>query len=179
METVVYPAELRETRQRITGIAKFSGDEDCRFVKIEGLRTNKLGRMTWLPAAPNPATLDVSVPWTFELLFQTGGIRERLGWSEYPEIAKVIIQGETVFDASVCEVHGIQMERVIEKKDDFAGRRMPRSFAKARRTEFPHSGTDFPVCTFWENSTLTWRCPKCSSAARRWFRENASVAPFL
>lgn len=179
METVAYPAGLRETRQLVTGIAKFSGDEHWRFVKIEGLGTDKLGRMTWLPAAPDPARLDVSVPWSFELLVQGGGIRERLGWSEYQEIAKVIIQGETVFDASVCEVHRLQMERVIETKDDFAGRLMPRPFAKARRTEFPHSGTDFPACTFWENSTLTWRCPKCSAAARRWCRENASDAPLL
>jgi hypothetical protein len=123
--------------------------------------------------------LDASVPWCFELLVQGGGIGERLGWSEYPKIAKVTIQGKTVFDASVCEVHQLRMERVIEMKDDYGGRRMPRSFNQARRTQFPHSGTDFPVCTFWENSTLTWRCYKCSAAARRWCRQNASDAPLL
>lgn len=178
METVAYPAGLRETRQRVTGIAKFSGDEDWRFVKIEGLGTDKLERMTWLPAAPDPATLDVSVPWSFELLFQGGGIRERLGWSEYPEIAKVTIQGKTVFDASVCEVHQLEMERVIETKDDFGEWLMPQTFDEARRTVFPHSGTHFPSCTFWENSTLTWRCSKCSAAGRSWCRKNKTNVPF-
>lgn len=178
METVVYPAGIRETRQQITGKTELRISGESVRVSIQGLGTGDFKGIYWPKSAPNPTTLDSSVPWRFELLEQSGGIRERLQWSEYPEILRVTIQGKTVFDASVCEVHQLPMVRVIETADEFAGRRMPQSFQQAR-TQFPHSGTDFPVCTFLANSTLTWRCTECAASVRMWCHKHALNAPLL
>lgn len=179
METIEYPSGIQETRLEVTGNVVFKKRLDQGYDIIHGYKDDPYNINWWLSLASDPAKLDVPILWKLELLEQRGGVRDRLGWGKLTEVLRFSLQGKTVFDASLCEVHHLPMERVVETKDEFGGRRMPDSFGHAKLTQFPNSGTDFPVCTFWENSNITWRCSKCLSSSKKWCRKYAADAPWL
>jgi hypothetical protein len=88
-------------------------------------------------------------------------------------------QTALIRQATTCEVHGYKMEHVVLTKDEYAGRYMTDEFYAARGGIFPHSGTAFPVCTFYPNRDMTWRCPECASAGAIWCKEHLQERPFL
>jgi hypothetical protein len=78
-----------------------------------------------------------------------------------------------------CEIHGCRMEHTMLILDEYAGRKMPESFYAARGGIFPHTGTAFPVCAFYPNRDMTWRCSECVRAGRIWCDEHLRNQPFL
>lgn len=78
-----------------------------------------------------------------------------------------------------CEIHGCRMEHTILTLDEYAGRKMPESFYAARGGIFPHTGTAFPVCAFYPNRDMTWRCPECVRAGKIWCDEHLKNQSFL
>ncbi len=172
-ETVSFADDLRETRQEIIGRATVKGyPGDSPEVEIQGDKKDR-SRIAWPAPAPDPATLDYSVPWRFELLEYTN---YRISLTD---ILRVRVCGQVVFDASVCEVHHCPMTRVVEGVDEFAGRSTPDSFGETCRSRFPHTGTGFPVCQFYNNFWVTWRCSKCVDAGKIWCRKHLARAPFF
>ncbi len=172
-ETVSFADDLRETRQEITGRATIKDfPSDHPVVEIHGDKQARNG-IFWPAFAPNPATLDASVPWHFELLEYTN---RRISLTD---ILRVRLRRQVVFDASVCEVHHDPMTRVVEVTDKYAGRKSPDFFAETRSTRFPHTGTGFPVCQFYDNFWVTWRCSKCVDEGKVWCCRHLARAPFL
>ena len=88
-------------------------------------------------------------------------------------------QADAVKSYTRCEIHGCEMEHVVLTRDEYAGRMMPESFYAARGGIFPHSGTEFPVCTFYPNRDMTWRCSECARAGKIWCRKHLRNQPFL
>ncbi len=82
-------------------------------------------------------------------------------------------------ELSICELHGCKMDYVVVTVDDFAGRVMPDEFYSARGSIFPHSGTVFPVCSFYPNREKAWRCPECARLGKIWCAQNLSSQPLL
>ncbi len=91
----------------------------------------------------------------------------------------LIKQEDSIKSHEICEIHGCKMEYTILVLDEYAGREMPESFYAARGGIFPYTGTAFPVCTFYPNRDMTWRCPDCARAGRIWCNENLKKQPFL
>ena len=77
-----------------------------------------------------------------------------------------------------CGVHGDKMEHVVLDCDEYADRKRPDGFHSARGEIFPHSGTEFPLCTFYPNR-MTWRCPECARQCKAWGEKHLRHQPFL
>ncbi len=165
LETVDYPAGIHEERIEIVGKPNFRQSADCCELLIDGQGPKHVGYLLWPKRAPDPKGLDISRPWQFELLRQDGG-----KWRDFEgsEILKASSRGQIVFDASICEVHHLKMNRVVEVCDEYADRTKPDRFYKSRSRQFPHSGTAFPACTFYPDRELTWQCAECAKASKRW-----------
>ncbi len=88
-------------------------------------------------------------------------------------------QDDSMSPNVICEIHGCRMEHTMLVLDEYAGRKLPESFYAARGGIFPHTGTAFPVCTFYPNRDMTWRCPECLRAGRIWCNEHLRNQPFL
>lgn len=173
-ETVYFEGGLRESRQVITGKAIFHGGISANLtdVEIEGDKKTR-GRIQWPATAPNSKSLDSSAPWHFELLEYTN--RE----CSQTVVMKIRVRKELVFDASICEVHHLPMTRAAEVLDEFAGRRTPPEFVDSQSRKFPHTGTAFPACNFYDHFWVTWRCPQCVKEGKVWCQKHLSNAPYL
>lgn len=90
-----------------------------------------------------------------------------------------ISQSYSIKSDARCQIHGCRMEHTLLVLDEYAGRKMPESFYAARGGIFPHTGTAFPVCAFYPNRDMTWRCPECVRAGRIWCNEHLKNQPFL
>lgn len=166
METLDYTVENCETRVQITGKPTFKRLSDFWDLSIEGLDPVRYRYLSWPAVAPDPASLDTSKQWTFEILRQ----ESRAYDFTRAELLKVSVDDRLIFDSSLCEAHQRKMSRVVDVCDEYAGRSTPRGFdfQRIRRSQFPNSGTSFPACTFYPGRELTWQCPECKVAAKRW-----------
>lgn len=77
-----------------------------------------------------------------------------------------------------CEIHGDKMKHVVMDLDKYGDRKRPDGFYSARGGMFPHSGTEFPVCTFYPNR-MTWRCPECARQCKAWGEKHLRDQPLL
>lgn len=81
-------------------------------------------------------------------------------------ILRVIANGKTLYDASVCELHHVPMIRREEQGVD--GGEYPDSFFKSIRPKrFKNDGKAYLFCGSGIRHTV-WRCPSCYEASERW-----------
>ena len=179
VNTIVYPTGIQESTLEVSGVVVFKKRIDGSRELIHKYKNDPYNLNWWLSMAPDSCKIDTPLRWRLCLLEQKGGIRERIGLGKQTDVLSFSIQGGTVFDASLCDIHGLRMERVVETSDEFAGRRMPDSFYHVRASKFPNTGTVFPVCTYWQNSKVTWRCYKCFEISKSWCHKYASDVPWL
>lgn len=85
------------------------------------------------------------------------------------DILRLTRKGIVVYDASVCRVHDVPMERVAEH--GMSSCDAPKGFLVAREREFPNDGNAYHAC----GSGLrhpTWECPTCEGAFHAWHHKN-------
>lgn len=175
IERVDYPAGIHEDRVEVVGRPVFRQSEDFCDLTIDGLDTERFRYLSWPRTAPNPKGLDVTIPWRFELLRQDGGKWDYVG----QVVLTASSQGQVIFDASICEIHHHKMNRVVEVCEEYADRTKPDGFHEVRSKQFPHSGTAFPVCTFYPDRELTWQCAECAKASKRWCIQHLKGRPLM
>ncbi len=79
---------------------------------------------------------------------------------------RVISNGKTVYDATLCGRHHVHMARKTE--DGCDGGEYPDSYFKqTRKTLWPNDGKSYLLCGSGIRWTV-WRCPTCYEAAERW-----------
>ena len=88
-------------------------------------------------------------------------------------------KGDSIGSAHKCEIHGCKMEHVVLTLDEYADRTRPEAFYAARASLFPNTGTAFPVCTFYPNRDMTWRCPECARSGAIWCGKHLRNRPLL
>jgi hypothetical protein len=175
IERADYPSGIHEDRVEVVGKPVFRQSGDFCDLTIDGLDTARFRYLSWPQRAPNPKELNVTIPWRFELLRQDGGKWDWVG----QEVLTASAQGHVIFDASLCEVHHLKMNRVIEVCEVYSDRTKPDGFFEVRAKRFPHSGTAFPACTFYPDRELTWQCPECAKASKRWCQQNLKGRPLM
>lgn len=81
-------------------------------------------------------------------------------------LLRVISNGKTLYDASVCGLHHVTMERREEQGVD--GGEYPDSFfERVRPKSFKNDGKVYLLCGSGIRHTV-WRCPTCYDASERW-----------
>ena len=82
-------------------------------------------------------------------------------------LLRVISNGKTVHDASLCEKHHVQMVRQVEQVVD--GGEYPDSQfnGKGHPKAFPNDGKAYLLCGSGIRWTV-WRCPSCYEGSERW-----------
>jgi hypothetical protein len=175
IERVDYPAGIHEDRVEVIGRPAFHQSRDYCDLSIDGLDTDRYRYLSWPQRAPNPKGLSLASPWRFELLRQHGGKWDYVS----QEVLTASYEGKMVFDASLCEVHNLKMQRVVEVCEDYSDRTKPIGFYEVRSKQFPHSGTAFPACTFYSDRELTWQCAECAKTSKRWCYKHLRGRPLM
>ena len=94
-------------------------------------------------------------------------------WS--PKLVRITDGDRLLYDASMCRVHGIKMERVVVPIT--YGLYMPdRSHSRAEESEFPNTGVVLGGCCVDTErpSTHTWVCPTCLANKNRWEKQHVN-----
>ena len=83
----------------------------------------------------------------------------------YNDVKLITHKGTVIYDASVCSVHNLPMERLIEHgmSSCFA----PKEFFPAQQKEFPNDGNEYLFCSSGLRGT-TWKCPACAKSFIAW-----------
>ena len=125
----------------------------------------------WPTNAPKPLSLNKNRSYTVELLEEEH--RMPIGddgfnfWS--PELFRLIDGDRLLYDASMCRVHGIKMNRVVVPIA--YGLYMPdQNYSRAEDSAFPNAGVVLGGCCVDTErpSTHTWVCPTCLANKSRW-----------
>ena len=74
-------------------------------------------------------------------------------------------RGRVIMDSSVCHLHGVSMQRQVEK--GVSAEDYPDSFSRRRRKEFPNDGRAYLACGSGI-SHMTWHCQECDKRYRTW-----------
>lgn len=131
----------------------------------------------WPNDAPRPNRLIKSRTYTVDLLEQevrsSAGGPENTIWSS--ELVRLRDRDKLLYDASMCEVHGGQMQRkvvpisyglfVFDRKD-----------TEARAKGFPNTGLVLGGCCIDSANpkTWTWVCPTCLAKETEWQAKEAA-----
>ncbi len=145
------------------------GDDDA-YYTLDIAPDGEDRSVYWPENAPNPDSLAKNRSYTVELLEEE--YRLPIGdsgtsyWS--PELFRFSDGGRLLYDASVCRVHGIKMERVVVPIS-YGFPVFDREFAKAREADFPNTGMVLGGCCVNSErpSTRAWVCPTCVAREKR------------
>lgn len=91
-------------------------------------------------------------------------------WS--PELFRLTDGDRLLYDASMCRVHSIKMNRVVVPIA--YGLYMPdRNYSRAEESAFPNAGVVLGGCCVDTErpSTHTWVCPTCLANKSRWEKQ--------
>ena len=131
----------------------------------------------WPSEAPRPHRLSKNRTYTLDLLEQEQrsptGDPENTIWST--ELVRLLDGDKVLYDASVCEVHGGQMQRevvaisygffIFDRKD-----------TEARARGFPNTGLVLGGCCVDSANpkTWTWVCPTCLAKEKEWLAKGGA-----
>ncbi|MES2439153.1 MAG: hypothetical protein V4584_08795 [Verrucomicrobiota bacterium] len=110
--------------------------------------------------------IDPSQEYHIELLTQN---HADLGHFDY-DILRMSKNDRIVIDASICQVHNLQMKRQIEETRSADA--YPESFFPKQKKEFPNDGHFYSGCS--SGSEPTWKCPGCSRGYDTWTKGHGS-----
>ncbi len=83
----------------------------------------------------------------------------------FNDVLNISHRGVVIYDASICLVHNLPMERLIEH--GMSSCDAPSGFFPAQQKTFPNDGNAYLAC----GSGLrhpTWKCPACARAFNEW-----------
>lgn len=84
------------------------------------------------------------------------------------EILRVLKNGHTIIEASICQVHKVPMKRQIESSSSADA--YPESFFPQQKKEFPNDGNVYLGCGSGSRA-LTWKCPECGRRHDGWINK--------
>lgn len=132
----------------------------------------------WPANAPAPNSLNKGRCYTVELLEEKYRMAiEDHGasfWS--PELVRIVDGDRLLYDASMCRVHDIKMNRVVVPIA--YGLYMPdRNYSRVEKSEFPNAGLVLGGCCIDMErvSTHTWVCPTCLANKNRWKQQRKNL----
>ncbi len=179
-DRVNHGKDYSESRHEVTGkisFRKVDGYGLTATLQPDG-RENAVA-VIWPDTSARPAAIDLSK--TYEFGFLEKRTRRPGGGDDQveKELVRIMDGSKTLYDASVCAVHRLPMEREEEQTvsmDPYVGH--PSYFRKdgdRRPRRWPNDGKAYLPCDAGVRH-LRWRCPECQRLSEAW-REARHIPP--
>jgi hypothetical protein len=141
------------------------------YYTLEMDRVDEPRSVYWPDIAPKPSALHNKSGYTVELLEEKfRGLFDDTDYDIWsPQLLRVYDGERLLYDASVCSVHGIEMERKVVQIS-YGLLIFQKEHSKAMQADFPNTGMVLGGCCVdtTRPATHDWVCPICKYNEDKW-----------